>query len=268
MANYSKKKANTPFTKRLMLLIGDKKNAEFERECGLTANSINRYLDGNLPKLDVLEKITDATGCPIEWLITGKTSNYFALIQLYFIELRYIDVTDLIIPPYDLIFAPFDNFYSTEDTKEKREEIKDIVALVVSASIKAIVNKLDDPWSYYKEHSNNNDKYLNFKSLAKFILKNMKIFSITKSYVNQTKKTISTILDEYIKYVHAVPPPSIHEGLSLMENSEAENTDDRKAIRRLEEQLRLESQYNEKLKNENYELKAKLEYISKTINES
>lgn len=77
MSGVSKKEPKSDFTKRLKALMAGEKNHPFEDRCGLTSNSLNRYLDGQLPKLDVLQKIVEATGCNGHWLLTGEGEPFF-----------------------------------------------------------------------------------------------------------------------------------------------------------------------------------------------
>jgi len=68
----STKKPKTIFARRLTSIIGEEKNFLFEARCALTNGSVNRYLDGQSPKLEALQSIILATGCNADWLITGR----------------------------------------------------------------------------------------------------------------------------------------------------------------------------------------------------
>jgi hypothetical protein len=70
-----RRKTNTPnslFSKRLEILIGNKKNLDFEADCTLSHGSIRAYFKGSEPKLTALQSIILATGCNADWLITGR----------------------------------------------------------------------------------------------------------------------------------------------------------------------------------------------------
>lgn len=68
----SERTPKTIFARRLKILLNDENFSSFESKCGLTANSIMRYYDGQSPKLEALQSIILATGCNADWLITGR----------------------------------------------------------------------------------------------------------------------------------------------------------------------------------------------------
>jgi hypothetical protein len=68
----SKITAKTPFSKRLKLLIGNKKISTFERECSISNGKVSQYYNGAEPRMTTLVSICMATGCDANWLLLGK----------------------------------------------------------------------------------------------------------------------------------------------------------------------------------------------------
>ena len=269
MANYSKKKAKTPFTKRLMLLIGDKNNAKFERECGLTANSINRYLDGNLPKLDVLEKISEATECPIEWLISGKTSNWVFLCKLYFPELKNVDNKKFFAHPYEMIFQHLNIFEVIGNVPVDKLEAEKIIknyAFVIAAAIYSISKDIQDPWTKFRNKPGNEDYYyLDTDSLSNDIQNNLSEYGISKKTAMETLLIIPKIIEEQQYNYPSSSRLGIYDGKSFLECSPKEKTKERKRIRDLEYYIHDLLDKINSLEAENSKLKLKLQYIKDQI---
>ena len=63
------------FSDRLKLLIGEESVLSFATKCGLKDGSIRQYLKGGIPGIDKAQLIAEATGTPLDWLISGEGSR-------------------------------------------------------------------------------------------------------------------------------------------------------------------------------------------------
>lgn len=61
------------FSDRLRVVMKGETNVSFAEKVGITETTVRRYLaDGSVPNIDVLERISDATGYEVGWLASGK----------------------------------------------------------------------------------------------------------------------------------------------------------------------------------------------------
>lgn len=63
------------FVDRLRELIGGESVLSFARMCEIPESSLRNYLNGRIPGIDIVSKISVATGSSIEWLISGRGSK-------------------------------------------------------------------------------------------------------------------------------------------------------------------------------------------------
>ena len=59
------------FGDRVKELIGSESVQSFAQKCGIPGSSLRNYLNGRVPGIDIAAKIANATGSPLEWLISG-----------------------------------------------------------------------------------------------------------------------------------------------------------------------------------------------------
>lgn len=57
---------------RLILLIGDESISSFARRAGVSEGILRKYITGSNPGGDILIKISEASGCTTDWILTGK----------------------------------------------------------------------------------------------------------------------------------------------------------------------------------------------------
>ena len=73
MSSDKRKKNDCPdFAVRLTELCGTSQPAKIQRLLGISDQAARNYLDGRLPDTHILIRISERTGCSIDWLLTGK----------------------------------------------------------------------------------------------------------------------------------------------------------------------------------------------------
>lgn len=73
--------------KRIVMDLFDGNRSEFARKVGISESGVRSYLAGTIPKVDVLEKITNSLGISCEWLVLGRG-------ELFTCSIRNKDVLD------------------------------------------------------------------------------------------------------------------------------------------------------------------------------
>ncbi|MFT3743567.1 MAG: helix-turn-helix domain-containing protein [Pyrinomonadaceae bacterium] len=65
-------KESIEFIERLTDACGSARAADIKRLLGITYQTAKNYLNGRLPHPEILIKISEETGCSIDWLLTGR----------------------------------------------------------------------------------------------------------------------------------------------------------------------------------------------------
>lgn len=61
---------------RLMFIIGEESVSGFARRAGISESVLRKYVTGSNPGADNLLKIARASGCTIDWIVTGEQPIY------------------------------------------------------------------------------------------------------------------------------------------------------------------------------------------------
>ncbi len=70
-------KDNSGFAERFAELCGTGRAAKIQRSLNISYQSAKNYLNGRLPRPEILLLISDRTGCSIDWLLTGRGKKFF-----------------------------------------------------------------------------------------------------------------------------------------------------------------------------------------------
>jgi len=69
-------KHNSGFAERFAEVCGTGRAAKIQRSLNISYQSAKNYLNGRLPRPEILLLISDRTGCSIDWLLTGRGKKF------------------------------------------------------------------------------------------------------------------------------------------------------------------------------------------------